>query len=81
MKLSDIGIPPQYLLSACRFYQDIQVPIEKIQQLFHKKSAPHDAAHFFIPVNSAYCATLKSGLLNSGTIWMLKSAVSVRILP
>ena len=36
-ELSDIGIPPQYLLSACRFYQDIQVPIEKIQQLFHKK--------------------------------------------
>ena len=34
--LSDIGIPPQYLLSACRFYQDIQVPIEKIQQLFRQ---------------------------------------------
>lgn len=35
-ELSDIGIPPQYLLSACRFYQDIQVPIEKIQQLFRQ---------------------------------------------
>jgi len=35
-KLSDIGIPPQYLLSACRFYQDNQVPIERIQQLFRQ---------------------------------------------
>ncbi len=35
-ELSDIGIPPQYLLSACRFYQDIQVSIEKIQQLFRQ---------------------------------------------
>ena len=35
-ELSDIGIPPQYLLSACRFYKDIQVPIEKIQQWFRQ---------------------------------------------
>ena len=35
-ELSDIWIPPQYLLSACRFYKDIQVPIEKIQQLFRQ---------------------------------------------
>ena len=35
-ELSDIGIPPQYLLSACRFYKDIQLPIEKIQQWFRQ---------------------------------------------
>lgn len=32
--MSNNGIPPQYLLSACRFYQCHQIPIDKLQQLF-----------------------------------------------
>lgn len=35
-ELSKIGIPPKYLLSACRYYQDCQVPIERIKQLFRQ---------------------------------------------
>ena len=34
--LTDVGIPPQYLLSACRYYQEKQIPIERIQQLFRQ---------------------------------------------
>lgn len=35
-ELSDVGIPPQYLLSACRYYKEKQIPIERIQQLFRQ---------------------------------------------
>ena len=35
-ELSDAGIPPQYLLSACRYYKEKQIPIERIQQLFRQ---------------------------------------------
>ena len=34
--MSSEGIPHQYLLSACRFYQDNQIPIERLQQLFRQ---------------------------------------------
>lgn len=34
--LSKTGVPPKYLLSACRYYQEKHVPIERIQQLFRQ---------------------------------------------
>lgn len=50
-ELSDVGIPPQYLLSACRFYQDNQVPIERIQQLFRQWMTYVDNGDNTIDVN------------------------------
>lgn len=35
-ELSDVGIPPQYLLSACRYFHDYQLPKERLQQLFRQ---------------------------------------------
>ena len=50
-ELSDVGIPPQYLLSACRFYQDNQVPIERIQRLFRQWMTYVDNGDNTIDVN------------------------------
>ena len=34
--LTQIGVPPKYLLAACRFNQECGVPVERLKQLFRQ---------------------------------------------